>query len=407
MEERMGRASALAFLRAALASAHDPLRSAILDPATARELDGDALRALIARERIGPLLHRALGQGELLSPATFASLRESYRATAMRNLILLRELGDCLERLASAGIATIVLKGAALARPVYGSLAVRPMVDLDILVHRGDWSQAQAVIEDLGFSRLRLEPRRGAFAEFENEVTFAKPGTVPIDLDLHWSLLDSPFYQREMAMEWFWETARAQPLGGPSALTLGPEALLLHLSAHLMLHHRGGGLLWWTDVAEVLHVEGAAMDWDEVFARCRAYQLLLCVGKVLTELAANWSAPVPTEILRRFAAARPSTAEVDLFRRLTTDVTAGERFWTDLRGMDWRQALHFARVHLLPSAAYMRRRYEIRHRWLLPAYYPYRWIRGLRGAARGGLSRVALSASQLRRARSSDTVAKR
>ena len=363
MEERLGRVSAPAFLRAALASARDPGRSAILDPATARELDGDALRALIARERIGPLLHRALGQGELFSPATFAALRDSYRATAMRNLILLRELGGCLERLASAGIATIVLKGAALACPVYRSLAVRPMVDLDILVHRRDWSRAQAVIEDLGFRRLRLEPRRGTFAEFENGVAFAKPGTVPIDLDLHWSLLDSPFYQREMVSEWFWETARAQELGGASALTLGPEALLLHLSAHLMLHHRGAGLLWWTDIAEVLHVEGAAMDWDEVFARSRAYHLLLCMGKVLAELAAHWGAPVPAEVLRRLAASRPSTMEADLFRRLTTDVTAGERFWTDLRGMmDWRQALSFAGIQLLPSAAYMRRRYEIRHR---------------------------------------------
>jgi len=58
----------------------------------------------------------------------------------------------------------------------------------------------------------------------------------------------------------------------------------------------------------------------------------------------------------------------------------GRRFWSDLRAIPgWRQRLRFARTHLLPSAAYMRRRYGIAHPLLLPLYYPYRWLRGLRG----------------------------
>lgn len=382
-DRQVGGGSALAFLRAVLASTRDARATAALAAGTGRALDGDALRELIERERIGPLLHRALARRELLSPATRAALRESYRATAMRNLVFVHALGGCLERLAAAGVAAIVLKGAALARPVYGSLALRPMGDLDILIHRRDLPRARVVVADLGFRPLRLETHPGALPEHENELAFTKPGRVRVELDVHWSLLDSPFYQRELAMEWFWDSARVQPLGGPSAPTLGPEALLLHLCAHLMLHHQGAGLLWWNDIAEVLHVEGRALDWGEVFARSRAYQLLLPMREVLTHLAAEWNAPIPAEALRRFAAARPSPAEADLFPRLSGEATAGQRFWTDLHSMaNWRQGLHFARTNLLPSPAYMRGRYGIRHPWLVPLYYPYRWLRGLRGTGR-------------------------
>jgi Uncharacterised nucleotidyltransferase len=373
-------AAAVGFLRALLASTRDPGAAAGLSAAAGRAVDGDLLRNLIERERVGPLLHRALRGRSLLSPATHAALLESYRVTALRNLVLLHELGTCLEHLGAAGVAAIVLKGAALAQPVYGSLAVRPMCDLDILIHQRDLPRARTVIEALGFRPMRLETHAGALAEHENELAFEKPGRLPVELDVHWSLLDSPFYQRELAMEWFWDSARIQSLGSSSAPTLGVEALLLHLCAHLMLHHQGNGLLWWNDIAEVLSVESRAIDWREVFARSCAYQLLLPMREALTHLAAEWAAPIPAEVLRQFAEARPSTAEADVFARLSGAESAGQRFWSDLRGMgSWRRGLHYARTNLLPSVAYMRRRYGIRHRWLVPLYYPYRWLRGLRG----------------------------
>ena len=371
------------FLRAVLSSTRDPRAAAALDAETGRALDCDALRGLIEQERVGPLLYRALARRELLSPAMRAALRESYRATAVQNMVLLHELSGCLDRLAAAGVAAIVLKGAALAEPVYGSVALRPMQDLDILIHRSDLPRARAVVEDLGFRPLRLETHAGALAEHENELAFGKPGRVPVGLDVHWSLLDSPFYQRELAMGWFWDSARVQALGECTAPTLGPEALLLHLCTHLMLHHQGAGLLWWNDIAEVLRVEGHLIDWNEVVARSRAYQLLLPMREVLTRLTADWSAAVPAETLRSFAAARPSPSETDRFSRLVGEATVGERFWTDLRGMaSWRQRFRFARTNLLPSAAYMRDRYGIRSPWLAPLYYPYRWLRGLRSLRR-------------------------
>ena len=69
-----------------------------------------------------------------------------------------------------------------------------------------------------------------------------------------------------------------------------------------------------------------------------------------------------------------------LYEQLSVIRSSGQRFLTDVATIaGWRQRLRYARTNLFPSAAYMRTRYEIRHRLLVPLYYPYRWWRGLRG----------------------------
>src|SRR5579862_3462054 len=85
-----------AFLRAILVAARDPRAAATLAAGRGRALDGGALRQLIERERVGPLLYRALHANAVLSSETHAALRDSYRATAMRNLLLLHELRSVL-----------------------------------------------------------------------------------------------------------------------------------------------------------------------------------------------------------------------------------------------------------------------------------------------------------------------
>jgi hypothetical protein len=379
--EPLPASATLTFLRSALIASRDPGALAVARTAALAVIDDERLRVLIERERIGPLLHTVLAPAQMLSEATRAALREAYRATAMRNLVLLHELGGCLQRLAAGGVDAIVLKGAALLQPLYGGLAMRPMADLDILIRQQDQPRAQAVLFESGFRLPRLETHAGLVAAHENELAFTRAGSIAVDLDVHWSLFDSPFYQRQLTIDWFWQGARQQALGGGvSALTLAPEALLLHLCAHLMLHHRGAGLLWWNDIAQLVHVEGDRIDWDEVTARSLANQLLLPVRGVLNRLAAEWQVPIPAAVLCRLEAATPSPTEVDLFTRLSGETSPLQRFWVDLRDMrDWRARLHYARSMVLPSPRFMRERFAIRHAWLVPFYYPFRWLRALRG----------------------------
>jgi Uncharacterised nucleotidyltransferase len=370
-----------AFLAACLRLRHDPGAIEAAREASRRlNVSSAALLEAIDRERIGPLLHHTAGARALLPRAVAEAVRQSYRVTGARNVLLLRELRHCLHALAAAGVPAIVLKGAALADAVYRNASLRPMLDLDLLVRRRDIPAARRALEELGFALDGIETHPGARAEHENELALSKPGPVPVSIDMHWSLVDSPYYQSRMAMDWFWETARTLPIAGGPALTFGTEALLLHLSAHLILHHGGTGLLWWNDLIEVAAFERGRVDWLELCARARHYELRLAAREVLARLAAEWHVPVPSDVLGRLAAEPPSRRESELFALMQSGAPVGQRFWTDLAGMpDWRQRMRFARTNLLPSAAYMRQRYGIRHRLLLPVYYPYRWMRGIAG----------------------------
>ena len=291
-------------------------------------------------------------------------------------------MGRALRLLAAQQIPVILLKGAALAEAVYGNIAVRPMGDLDLLVRREDVPAALAALHAAGWEAFDAEARDGLTLAYEVEIALQKPGPIPVMLEIHWGLLDSPHYQQVLPLAWFWETALPVQADGADALALGPEALLLHLCAHLALHHRGEGLLWLHDVAEVLHAYGERLAWDEVLARAQAGDLVLPLQHVLGRVARDWDAPIPGDVMARLAALRPSADEARVYAWLTAPVRpVAQRFWADLASTPrWRDRLHYGWSSLFPSAAYMRQRYGLSQPLLLPLCYPYRWWLGLAGA---------------------------
>lgn len=371
-----------ALLCACLRLRHDPTAiDAVRAAASGVADDWEPVLARMESERITPLLHRTV-TGLGIFPATLEQAGlQSYRSTSLRNLLLLHALTECLQQLAAAQVPVIILKGAALAEVIYGNIGLRPMGDIDLLVHPRDVATVRSTLEGLGYTLDRVETHPGALTEHENELSFSRPGHVNVNLDIHWSLFDSPYYQSRIAMDWFWQTAQSARIAATPALMLGPEAQVIHLCGHLGLHHRAEGLLWWHDIAEVLFFYGDQLDWNALLDRTRELELVLPVRTILTRLVDDWHAPVPANVLAALAALEASADEARVFTGLAAPKRpAGRRFWADLTTMPgWRQRLRFARTNLFPSATYMRQRYRIAHPLLLPFYYPYRWLRGFRG----------------------------
>src|SRR5262245_7921362 len=142
------------FLRTWMRLRLDPTgREAVRAAARALADGWEAVGAVIEYERIGSLLHQTAGP--IVAPALAEQLRRSYHATAVRNVLLLRELGTCLRALREAAVPVIVLKGAALIGTVYGNLTWRAMGDVDLLVHRHDVDATQRVLDDLGYEAGR------------------------------------------------------------------------------------------------------------------------------------------------------------------------------------------------------------------------------------------------------------
>ena len=364
----------------------DPGRVAELrELAHSGEVDWEDCQALAETEKLEPLLFAFLaGQGVLPGPVE-ARWRLAYRRNAARNALVFHELAHVLRQLAGARVPAILLKGAALALTVYEKPALRPMADLDLLLHPADVPDALEALQAEGYAMSLPELGLVNALEYTNEFLLSRPGGAEIPVELHWGLFNSPFYGHEALEAWLWEGALpAQPVEGVSLppRIFRPEAQILHLCGHLALHHAGEGLLWLNDIAEVTYHYREQIDWRILLEQAQAADLVLPLQQVLPRVAEGWQAPIPAEALAALGALQPSPVEARVFGGMSTGQrSVASEVWSGLAGLGGTAGrLRYLAAKLLPSAAYMRQRYRIRNAALLPLYYPYRWLLGVRSA---------------------------
>lgn len=348
----------------------------------AGDLNWTALTELAAASRAAPLLYDALCEQKDAPPKILDALRAAHDSTLRYNMYLFVELRRALRRLQEQGVPVIVLKGAALAQVVYGNPALRPMRDLDLLVPQESFVRVKDTLLALGYTLPRVETQSGAALAFESEMMFSKATPLLCQVEVHWNLIDSPFYQKNLTTDWFWETSLPFAIDNVSAQMLGPEAQILHLCAHLLLHHGGSDLLWHNDVVQVIRFYDSRIGWDELLTRGEALGLGLALRTILRAVVDEWGAPIPIHIVGKLSELSVSPTEARLVRALTTPGRSpAKRLWSDLMSLPgWQQRLSFALINLFPSPEYMRQRYGIENPVLVALSYPYRWWLGTRNA---------------------------
>ena len=143
-----------------------------------------------------------------------------------------------LGRLEVAGIRALPLKGSILARQLYGDVAARSSVDIDILVDRNDLPDAVAAVEELGWSwEAEVRRREGLPALHERLVHPSLPR-----VELHWRV---HWYEQRFAAD---ALARAESGADGEPLQMQPVDGLVAL---MLFYARDGfaGLRYPTDAA--------------------------------------------------------------------------------------------------------------------------------------------------------------
>jgi hypothetical protein len=189
-----------------------------------------------------------------------------------RHAVFARDLGTVLDALGAAGAPALVIKGAALAETLYPDPALRPFADLDLLIRRRDLEAADRALRGAGFARLADDHSWQYDADWDAATVYERAGGARVDL--HWALLTEPRYGWDpVAAEAVWERATPAVIAGRGARTLGREDTLLHLAAHLAVHHALVGLVWLWDLALVVERWGAGLDWPAVHARAARWRV--------------------------------------------------------------------------------------------------------------------------------------
>lgn len=352
------------------------------------DLDWAALREVAHTEGLAPLLYPIVRGQNLVPRPVERDLRRFYYTNALRNNRLLRALEDVLCHLAAEGVAVILLKGAGMAKAVYGNVAVRPMFDLDLLVPAAEVERARTVLAGLNYSMLSSEPWAGFSQRYGHAMAYRRLSDGkkrPFHVDLHWGLLNAPYYGHILVEDWF---ARAQParVAGVEALVPAPEDHLVYLCGHLALHHRYDPALFrYYDMAVLIHHTDDVLDWDAVVQRAVGWRLVIPLQRTLARLQEFWPQTVPASVAQEVAGLQPTRAErwihkwvVDRRRNSTSDVLLSLATMPRLT-----RRVRFFLEQALPSRAYMRQRYCPRRPGLWPLAYLQRAGLGLRYLLQG------------------------
>ena len=349
------------------------------------KLNWDLVEQHIWEESLAPLIYTIISGRELVPAELEQRLHREFITRITSMTYQFHELWKILNRMQSVGINVILLKGAALSLTVYQQDLPRYFGDLDLLVQKPDISHALQVLAELDYAPgkgIQLDAKD--LLPYVNEWQLTKAGHFNIDVDLHWHLFSSVYHQYTVPSDWFWETAVSFKAGANSALTLGPEANLIHLCAHLLQHQRAAwpdSMRLLHDIAELITAYQDQLDWDLIITKAEAYRLVIPVQQVLLRVWQGWQVAIPPTIREQLQNWRPSVEETRAFDQLNTLGGGSDpRFAViSLRSLpNWRMRIRYIYQNLLfPSTAYMQHRYQIRLPVLVLLYYPYRWCLGI------------------------------
>ncbi len=324
-----------------------------------------------------PLLYQAVAKREKpedIPPHVRAALSDGYWRSTCANRLTLEALGHefgCFEK---EGIPVVVLKGGALATWLYPTEGSRSFTDVDILVRPSDKARVEVLLVENGWARAA---EVADFREpFLGQVSFQKQVPLPIQLEVHWHILDLPYYNQRIPMKWFWERTQALQIEGGRVLMFAPTAQLLHLCAHLAIHHREPRLMWSYDLALLLARQPAQINWSDLAEAIRSFRLTKAVQSSLALVQDTWGVTLPPEGQARLSRLKPSLEERVSDKAMAARQVAAGPLWDGLFGPSlrtggyWRQAL-------FPSQAYMRSRYNVSSLAALSLLYLWRIVAGV------------------------------
>lgn len=275
---------------------------------------------------VSPLLYHAFSnvvdcgrgsRGDFPCPQpVMQELHQVHQSNAIRNLLLYQELKKIIQAADEEGIPVIVLKGAALAISVYSNIALRPMIDIDLLLHQEHLEQMDAIMRQLGYE-----------SNIDDTWTEKKhhhlPSYIrhPYDVEIHWNLAppDAPV---TLDLSGIWDRARRLQIDDVPALMLAPEDLIIHLCLHASVNHlfRIRPLRSLCDIAETIHYYHEDINWQKMHQWASDAQMGGYIALTLTLAKRILDIPLKEDVLRGFY---PTPFDDEWIESIATEI------WTD------------------------------------------------------------------------------
>ena len=260
-------------------------------------------------------------------------LNKIYNGTIYRNTIYSSELEKVLSLFKQNGISVITLKGTVLAEQLYGSLHLRTIVDMDVLVQPGDLARARHLLLESGYRQLtKSEEWNHNF----HDAPYFKQVQFPLFIELHWNVDDERFVfidQNEI-----WKRALPFSIQERTSFVLSPEDNLLILSSH-HIKQPNRLLRYLCDIAELLKKYRDTLDWDYIIKSACSWGIETSVYFALRQAKELIDAPVPRSAIVML---KPS-----IFRRWLLSFLVGREYLISPSGLTRQREATFIMVRAI------------------------------------------------------------
>ena len=303
----------------------EALTAAHIEELLQQEIDWITLFKVALRHGMMPLLYWHLNNlcPQAVPTDFLRRLRNAFYTNAANNLLLADELLKLLNLFEAHELPAIPFKGPTLAALVYGNLAFRQFVDLDLLVHARDFARASQLLLAQGFRLMRGYGWESSFVDENKRVC----------IDLHYNIVP-PYIPFPIDFEHLWEHRATGSIANTMVPTLSVEHTLLFLCVQAAKDAWDNCLTLAKicDIVELLHVH-PQMDWTRVMQEAsglRGQRLLLfglCLASMLLDTA------LPQEVVQVIAV-HPSVNTLVVRTVQSLFCEAGHRYsvpWTFYR----------------------------------------------------------------------------
>jgi hypothetical protein len=231
-------------------------------------------------------------------------LEAAYQKNGVTHLLQFAEMRRVVRALRTAGVPTILLKGAALVESVYPDPAVRNMGDLDLLVEKRHMVEADRVIRGLDYRPLQgPDPGHPMGTPRHNPRLVSNDGITHIEVHHHFVSPGGPLY---FDISECWANARPSGLEDVEALVLSPEDTLMHLCMGFFgdrrrFHQSFAALRQLVDISETVRHYGDTMSWEAIARDARKRGIHGIVHCSLLTASELLDAEIPPGALERLA----------------------------------------------------------------------------------------------------------
>ena len=225
-------------------------------------------------------------------------LKKNHYSILMHLASLEKEFLEITDIFRDRGVELLPLKGSDfLIDNMYGSKAgLRPMVDIDILVKKEKLSQAEKLIETLGYKKELYGLTEDYWIKRNYHIVFVKKGSGKMFstlVEMHW-LLDYP--GKISLLPSIWDRARRLQSGDREIALLSPEDMLFCLVLHL---RRFGNVLSLKSACDFacLLTKYKDLDWDYILKEAKRGQMCASLYFRLIQADIFFDIKVPSAIL--------------------------------------------------------------------------------------------------------------